>query len=296
MIVLLYDGRFSMRTDETELMAKKLLYKGVIVYQIGSQSENFADSEPLAKDSSLQFISAQTGGSAFAVKDDDYLRATNRIIDGLRFRYTLALFPGSRDRQWHELRAQLTEAAMEKHRPVRVHCGAGYLNVGSYGSVPPYSILKYQQATNSQLDPDLAHAIDSPTLSRDIRFDAKAHSFIGSTELGEFTLQFDTGEVTWTTLPNGDRQSEINIVVASFSEEGKKLKHVLVQFELLRDEVNLPITGDGPFTHTARVVLPNNVSRVRLVVCDAVTGKIGVRDFSLKEILESPKSPLPNIV
>ena len=85
-------------------------------------------------------------------------------------------------------------------------------------------------------------------------------------------------------------------MVASFSAEGKKLKHVLVQFELLRDEVHLPITGDGPFTHTVTIVLPDNVSRVRLAVRDAVTGKIGVREFSLKEILESPKSPLPNIV
>jgi hypothetical protein len=218
------------------------------------------------------------------------------ILQAVRFRYALGITPRSRDRQWHELRVKLTEAAVRKHKHARVGCGAGYLAGGSFGSFPPYSISQYRQAENSQLDPNLTHAIDSPTLTRDVRIDAKAHSFIGSTHLAEFTLQFDSEEVTWANLPDGGRRSEINIVVASFSEEGKELKHVLIQFELIRDEVHLPITGDGPFTHRATVVLPDNVSRVRLAVRDAVTGRIGVRDFSLKETLESPKSPLPNIV
>ena len=119
------------------------------------------------------------------------------------------------------MRIKLTEAALRKHRHARVDCGAGS---------------------------NLTHAVDSPTLTRDIRIDAKAHSFIGSTHLVEFTLQFDSGEVTWATLPDGDRRSEINIVVASFSEEGKELKHELIQFELIRDEVHLPITDDRPLS------------------------------------------------
>jgi len=175
-IVLLYDGRFSIPKDETELMAKKLLYNGAMVYQIGSQSENFTGLDPLAQNSSLQFISTHTGGSVFAVKDD-YLKAMDSLVETLHFRYTFGFGPRSRDKQWHELGVQLTEAAQQNHRPFRVHCGAGYLNVGSYWSVPPYSISKYQQATNPQLDPELTRAIESPTVGRDIRFDAKAHSF-----------------------------------------------------------------------------------------------------------------------
>ena len=295
-IVLLYDGRMGMTKDEADLLAKRLLYKGAIVYQVSDHREGFTGSDSHGKDSSLQFISTQTGGRAIPVQHADYVGAMNSILQALRFRYTLGITPPSRDRQWHELRVKLTEAALRKHKHARVDCGAGYLAGGSFGSVPPYSISQYRQAANSQLDPNLAHAIDSPALTRDVRIDAKAHSFIGSTHLAEFTLQFDSGEVTWATLPDGDRRSEINIVVASFSEEGKELKHELIQFELIRDEVHLPITGDGPFAHTATVVLPDNVSRVRLAVRDAVTGRIGVRDFSLKEILESPKSPLPNIV
>jgi hypothetical protein len=130
-------------------------------------------------------------------------------------------------------------------------------------------------------------------LIRDIRFDGKAHGFVGSNKLAEFTLSLDnSNQVTWASLANGDRQSEIGIVVANFSEDGKRVGHEVVQFELTRDEIHLPITGDGPFVHSETVILPERVSSVRLVVLDATTGRLGVSDFSLKEILDAPRSPL----
>jgi hypothetical protein len=290
-IVLQYDGTMGMTKDEADLLAKRLLYKGVIVYQVTDHREHFAASNSGGKESSLKFISAQTGGRAIVVQHADYQGAINSIFQLLRFRYTLGISPPSRDRQWHELRVKLTEAALRKHKHARVDCGAGYLAGGSFGSVPPYSISQYRQAANSQLDPNLTHAIDSSTLTRDVRFGAKAHGFVGSNKLAEFTLSLDSDQVTWATLPNGDRQSEISIVVASFSEEGKRIGHEAVQFELTRDEIHLPITGDGPFVHSETVILPESASSVRLVVLDAATGRLGVRDFSLKEILDAPRSP-----
>ena len=290
-IVLLYDGSFALPKDEAEVMAKRLLYKRAVAYQIRGQLENLTGADPTAHDSSIQFISTETGGRVLVVSREDYLKAMNSIVDGLHFGYTLGVYPRSRDKQWHQIRVRLTEAALQKHKPVLVECGAGYLAVGSYGSVPPYSISNYQKATNPQLDPGLAHVVDSPTLSPDIRFDAKVRDFIGLHDLAEFTFRVDGGEVAWVTLPNGDRRSRINIVFASFSEEGKKLKQDLVQFELTRDEVHLPITGDGPFIHAETVILPDNASRIRLAVRDVATGRIGVRDFSLKEILDAPKGP-----
>jgi hypothetical protein len=291
-VLLLYDGRAGMTEDEADLLAKRLLYKDVAVYQLTDTREGFAVPDSGGKDSSLQFISAQTGGHAIPVRDEGYLGALDSILQTLRFQYTLGIAPPSRDRQWHELRVKLTEPALRDHIHAQVDFGAGYLAGGSFGSVAPYSISRYRQAANSDLDPSLTNAIDSPILIQDVRFDAKAHGFVGSNDLVKFTVSLDSTQVTWATLANGERQSEIGIVMASFSEEGKRIGHEALQFELTRDENHLPITGDGPFVHSETVILPEGVSVVRLVVLGAATGRLGVHDFSLKEILDAPRSPI----
>jgi hypothetical protein len=135
-IVLLHDGRVGMTKDETDLLAKRLLYKGAIVYQVSDHREAFTGSDSGGKDSSLQFISAQTGGRAILVRLADYVGAMNSILQVLRFRYILGIIPPSRGRQWHELRVKLTEAALRKHKHARVDFGAGYLAGGSFGSDP----------------------------------------------------------------------------------------------------------------------------------------------------------------
>jgi hypothetical protein len=66
----------------------------------------------------------------------------------------------------------------------------------------------------------------------------------------------------------------------------------MIEYEIIRDEINLPITGDGPFSSSETVILPEHSSRVRVVLRDNAAGKIGYQDLSLKEILSVPRSPM----
>ena len=291
-IVLLYDGGIDVSKDDADLMAKKLLYRRAIFYQIGKGHDEPTGLRPEEEHSSLQSISRQTGGRVYSIGHGDFLETMNSIISGLHFRYTLGVIPRNLDRQWHELRVQLTEATLHKHTSFRVNYGSGYLAVGSFDSVPPYSLLNFRRATNSNLDTLLDHVLDGPTLSRDILFDVNGHGFIGSDHLVKFGLRLPSDQLTWGKLENGDRRSEINIVFASYSEEGKRLGHELVQFEIIRDEALLPITGDGPFSKSETVILPENTSRVRVAIRDVATAKVGCQDFSLREILSAPRKPM----
>jgi hypothetical protein len=291
-ILLLYDGSFDIPQDETEVLARRLLYKEAVLYQITKESEDITDSNSGRRASSLHILSTNTGGHVVRVQREDYVKAMNSVLDTVKSRYTLGVMPRSKDGQWHELQVRLTDSALTKHNPVRVEYGAGYLAVGSLNAVAPYSISYRQVPTNTQLDSDLIHAIESPTLSHDIHFDAHAHGFINEPSPAEFALQINSDEISWTTLPNGDRESGLSVVVASFSDEGNRLDQKIVQFEITRDEAHLPITGDGPFTYSETVRLPANVSSVRLIVRDDSTHRVGIRDFSIGEIMAAPKSRL----
>lgn len=286
-VVLLYDGNMDVSRDEAELMARRLLYHGAILYQVENGDLNTKEGH-----SPFQTVSHQTGGRVYSVRQGEYFQAMNSITRALRFRYTLGVTPRNIDGQWHEMRVQLTKAALQKHKLVRLDYGAGYLAVGSFKSVPPYSTSGYRRATDSSLDTILTHALDSPTFSHDILFDVNSHGFIGSEQLVEFNLRISGDQLTWEPMPNGDRRSHMDIVVASYSEEGKRIGHEIIQFEIIRDEAHLPITGDGPFSSSETVVLPEKASRVRVAVRDVATGRVGCHDLSLKEIFSVPRRPM----
>jgi len=291
-IVLLSGGSLEISKEDAELMAKRLLYRGAILYDVENRHEVSKGVHPKEECASLQSISRQTGGRVYSIGHEDYVHVMNSIIDGLRFRYTVGLRPADPDGHWHTLRVELTQAAVRKHKSIRVNYPAGYLAGGSFGATPPYSRKNYRRATDSNVDNVLAPVLDSPILMHDILFDAKGRGFIGSERLVEVSLQLSSDQLSWAKLPNGDRRSEISIVVAGYSEDGRRLGHELIQFEIIRDEVHLPITDDGPFSSSETVVLPEHTSRVRVVVRDAATGKAGCQDFSLKEILSAPRSPM----
>ena len=291
-IVLLTDGSLDISKDDAELMAKRLLYRGVILYDVENRHEVLKGGHRKEESASLHSMSRQTGGRAYLIGDEDYLHVVNDIIDGLRFRYTLGLEPSNPDGQWHTLRVILTRAALAKHKTVRVNYPAGYLASWSFGTTPPYSKENHRRAIDSNLDNVLAQVLDSPTVIHDILFDVKSHGFVGSERLVEFSLRLRSDQLTWANLANGGRQSGITTVVASYSEEGRRLGHTVIQFDVMRDEAHLPITGDGPFSTSETVELSEHTSRVRVAVRDDATGKIGCQDFSLKEILSAPRSPM----
>jgi hypothetical protein len=291
-ILLLHDGSFDFTPEQTEVLARRLLYKNAVLYQISQGSEVIAGSISGARASSLQVVSSESGGHVVHVQRGDYVKAMNSVLDTIKSRYTLAVMPRSKDGQWHELQVRLADSAMSKHKPVRLEYGAGYLDVGSLNAIPPYSISYPQGQTNTQLDPALIHALDSAITTQGIHFDAQAHGFVGEPNAAEFALQIASDEISWATLPSGDRQSEISIVVTSFSSEGNRLDQKIVQFVVTRDEAHLPITGDGPFAYSTTVWLPANVSSVRLLVRDDLSHRMGVRDFSIGEIMAAPQTRL----
>jgi hypothetical protein len=291
LVIVLLTGRLSISKNDADLMAKRLLYHRAILFDVENRHDDSDGVHRKEEFLTTEFISHLTGGRMYTVRHGDYHNVVTNIISALRFRYTLGVIPRP-DRQWHELRVQLSQAALRKREAVQLDYPAGYLAVESFGTVPPYSRRNYRRSTNANLDNVLGEVLDGRSAIQNILFQVNGHGFVGSDSLAEFSLRLSGDQLMWERLPNGDHRSEMSIVVAGYSDEGRELGHVMIEYEIIRDEINLPITGDGPFSSSETVILPEHLSRVRVVLRDNAAGKIGYQDLSLKEILSAPKSPM----
>lgn len=123
--MLLGDASLDLPSDAADLIARKLLYRRAILYQVKDPSEGTR-----GEYSPFQTICRQTGGRVYSVQHESFFRAVNSIMSALRSRYTLGLVLHNVDSEWHEIRIRLTKAALHKHKSVRLDYGTGYLAAG----------------------------------------------------------------------------------------------------------------------------------------------------------------------
>ncbi len=273
-IVVLNGEKVLMGKEEADLTSKRLLYDSIVLYQVRTRPNESAQ-----QFDSLEFICKQTGGGIYLVEREAYGEAIDSILDALRLRYTIGVYPAHGfDHQWHQVRVQLTKITLQHQKSAYMAYGAGYLAATS-----PYSISNYQQVE----DPSVIEEKKAP----DLDFAADAYAFAGLDHLVEFDLRLKSDRLTWGNSSDGHRQARIVMTFISYSEEGRPIARSTVRFEILRDEAHLPITGDIPFTHSDAITLPDNVSRVRMAVSDVGTGRMGFQDFSMREVLAGPRKP-----
>lgn len=273
-IVVLNDEKVLMSKEEADLTSKRLLYDSIVLYQVRTRPN-----ESAPQFDSLEFICKQTGGGIYRSEREAYGEAIDSILDALRFRYTIGVYPAHGfDHQWHQVRVQLTKITLQHQKSVYVAYGAGYLAATS-----PYSISNHQQVEDAaDIEERTAHELD---------FAADAYAFAGLDHLVEFDLRLKSDGLKWGNSTDGHRQARIVITLISYSGEGRPIGRSTVKLEILRDEAHLPITGDRPFTHVETITLPDNVSRVRMAVRDVSTGRMGFQDFSMQQVLAGPRIP-----
>ena len=124
-IMLFGSANLDLPSDGADLIAKKLLYRGAVLYQVKNRSEGGR-----GEHSPLESICHRTGGRVYSVQHEDSLQAMNSIMSALCSRYTLGLVLHNVESEWHAVRVRLTKAALRKHKSVRVDYSTGYLAAG----------------------------------------------------------------------------------------------------------------------------------------------------------------------
>jgi hypothetical protein len=290
-VVVLTGDKIEIPRERSELLSKRLVFQGVKVYEIRSANRASGRSKTKTK-GSLHLISNETGGRAIFLRNGEgYAAGIETILAAVESRYLMGISPQPHDGRWHSLHVRLTKGAIDRHGAAELNFGAGYLNVGWFASAPPYSISHPEIRTAAEPPTELASALDASSLKQDVRFDATAHGYEGADNWIEFEIRVEPDQLTWTRLPDGNRTSELSISAASYSQERKRLGQETFELQVTRDEANLPITGDGPFVHSEAVQVADGTSLIRVAIRDKASGRIGVQEFSLKEILAEPRKP-----
>jgi hypothetical protein len=94
-----------------------------------------------------------------------------------------------------------------------------------------------------------------------------------------FKLKIPLKSLIWTEQSSGQSQAEITVVVVAFSAKEKNLGHFGTEL-VARTAGNPAQNGDKLAAFAVPYTPPPNTARLRIVVRDAVSGKIGTVDIA----------------
>jgi VWFA-related protein len=223
-------------------------------------------------------IAAQTGGEVFANRNDLDVLMDKAITDGNAY-YALSYYPANKNWNGNFRRIQV------RLRPTGL---AARTRKG-------YFAAEDSSPTEESIEAALALAVRSQVEYIGIPFDATARIDSTPTRSLQFKLRLDGHALSWTPLPNGDLQSEITVVIADVLRNDKVAQSKILQKQLA---VHKPAQGtteaisNGPILLTAEAAVPAPASsRIRLVIRDAASGRMGTWDMPTETIegLESKK-------
>jgi VWFA-related protein len=215
-------------------------------------------------------IAGQTGGRVFANRNDLDVLIADALIDGESY-YALSYYPANKN--WNGAFRQI----QVRLRPAKLRART---REGYYANDDA-------NPTQESIDTALALAVRSQVEYLGIPFDATARVSSTSDSL-EFKLRVDGHSLSWTSLPNGDLQSELTVVVADVLHNDKVVQSKVVRKQLAvhkTDNGKPDVAPSGPVLLTAEAdVPPPASSRIRLVVRDEVSGRIGTWDMPTTSI------------
>lgn len=212
----------------------------------------------------LQFsgLAAPTGGRAYANRNDLDGEIGESVAAGENY-YTLAYVPtdGSNDpKKYRRIRVEVTRPGLT------VQTRDGYFTRPPEPSEPV-------MPTTQQLAFDLYGAGLSTMQYIDLHVRAER---VTSTD---FAVHVDAGQMTWRQMPNGKRHAYMILLAVCLSPKQKLLSRT-VQTLGSNTDASLENIGLATATLHMQVQPPPGTARIRFVVRDAVSGRVGTADFT----------------
>jgi hypothetical protein len=230
-------------------------------------AENENGSDPFAGDESFQLLAPATGGRVYASRNDVDAEIGESIRDGNNY-YTLSYAPTNHN------------DAAQPYRRISIKMNVPGLTATTRNGY-------YTQAATP---PPPATAADAKQALNKLAFDlgAAANSTMAYTGLAvagqrlpgapaAFSVRLPTSALDFEPKPDGVSQAEVTIMVASFNRDNKMIAHQ-IQEMTARQRPGTQPAATTDFRIQANV--PAGTTRVRVIVRDALTGKIGTTDLA----------------
>lgn len=252
----------------------------------------------------VHFLSEKTGGRAAEAWHNDYDRELERIVAELHGRYELGFEPAVLDGKQHDLQVRLTPQARARLGRVKLRYTSGYM-----ASPPP------EPAPDSRMAAALVQAIRSQSNYSEIVFDASGQALApGALSRGTkpvapadakndvknaaerdagFRLYIGPQTLGWRKRLSGGLSATIGIAVAGITPENEVVSVQSTQLEAAQSVAEASSPTRKAIVMNIAFAIPDRATRIRFVVRDSESGRIGSFELPVDRIhgLASSNAP-----
>jgi len=234
-------------------------------------AEDQSDGKPYSDQIKFSTLAPATGGTALFSRNDIDKEVAASIEQGSNY-YTISYSPTNKNPDadfYHRIRIVLKDPTL-----------TATTRDGYYPRVSdtpnPFAIPNMDpQEKQAQLKMDITTAAMSDMSFDGITVNAERK------DPANFKLTIPLKDLNWTDSANGQQQAEISVVVVAFSSKNKPLGHFGT--ELVARTAGDPTKSPNSLAPFAvPYAIPANTTRIRFVVRDAVSGKIGTVELQNK--------------
>jgi VWFA-related protein len=231
-----------------------------------AMAENENGGQPYA--GALQFatLAPLTGGRAFLSRNDINNEIAEGIDAGASY-YTLSYSPATKS------------DAAQKYRNIRITLKNPNLHAttrdGYYATKSPSqdlaSAVPAKQA-KAQLQLDVASAVNSAMVYNGL-------SFIATKDGAEYVLRVKTAGLDWRAVDSSTERAEVTAIGAWYNTRGQILGHIGRELTADRQKSSDRSVEEEPVFRLIVPALPGTATRLRFVLRDALSGRMGTVDL-----------------
>jgi VWFA-related protein len=207
-------------------------------------------------------LAPATGGKIYRLRNDIDVAIASAVNNGATY-YTLAYYPKNTefDGKFRKIRVQVAPPGLDAATQ------QGY-----------YAIDEGFGASKKELDFALSRAVTSPLPFASVQFDAVGKVLFAPPPSARFSVSLDRDTVSWNHQSSGDQRAEITLVIAEISGKDAVLAYKVKEMEILVTKNDFENSTNGRVTFIVNTPLPPRTDRVRFVIRDAASGRLGTFD------------------
>jgi hypothetical protein len=274
------------QAETTQLAGDLLSHTSLVVNEVNHGIVARSKLTPDGRIALLPYLSQETGGQVVSLKAKTVGEALQAIVISLHSRYVLAFIPSSTVGEWHALKVKLAKTAMEKHEGALLSYRSGYPRALPIDFSP---VSESPVDKGRDFDAALSLALKSDSPISDISFEADGATYEGLALNARFSVNLDGEPLHWNTQSDGYDRSEITVVTAFFSAQGEIIQKKLKHYEVVRRKEGAWTAQKKSFRFFLYSDIPATADRIRILIRDDASGKVGFQDLPMEKVLKAAK-------
>jgi VWFA-related protein len=232
----------------------------------------------------FESIAPESGGAILRHRNDIDRAIAAAVNDGSSY-YTLSYYPTDRNWDGKFRRIEVKVEGVDGASGLVARTQRGY-----------YAYPNGFQSESEQIDFALSRAVTSTVPFKSIRCAATGERIAAAEQKNVHTqlsavrliLAIDRDGLSWTPQPNGEQRAEVTLVTSEFSSSGKVLAYKVREVEVVLAKTQGP---NEPVKLSLRIDVPARTDRIRLVLRDATSGRLGTVDLPASSLSARTTAP-----